>query len=600
LTPSRTKDQVRTIARATFDGFLQSDLVPQGMQASALIWVAAFLVAPALFLPVKAISKYMTIRRFFPERLEETFWNDRMVFLMMSAGAIGVVSVVLWDTLFPARRDAFVLTPLPVPLSAQMLGRLAGLAGLCLLFVVALNAIPSVLFPIASLGTFAEMPRAFIGHAVTTAAADAFVFFSVTSLQGVVILGLGRRTSSRIASFAQAGAVVALLLSLMFVGGVNQLTRDALMRGSMDDPALQFLPPAWFLGLYEWIAGNQRPIMAPLAMRAIAATLLPIAITAAIYAFGYKRLLVRAVETPQRSTRSWLTTAVSRATRTFFIRNPQEQAIGSFLLRAISRSGRHSMLMSIYLGVGLALIVSAILPDFIRFGNGALDSPLLPWPRRGNPPLGILMVPLILSAALGVGVRILMTIPAEMGARWIFLSASLTPRRVDAATHKAILLLVVPPVVLLALLTAGPLWGWRVALLHAAYTASLSLVLCELLLLTYRGVPLTRPYVPGASRFHMLWAIYLSGFITYTYTATRLERDLLSWLDAQFVLNAVGFFASMALGLWAWRKWKLRETLDVPFEADMPEDQIFQGFNLSEIQAAQAVAAHGHAERRGP
>jgi hypothetical protein len=570
------------------------------MQASALIWVAAFFVAPALFLPVKAINRYMTIRRFFPERLEETFWIDRTVFLMMSAGAIGVVSVVLWDTLFPARRDAFVLTPLPVPVSAQMLGRLAGLAGLCLLFVVALNAIPSVLFPIASAGTFAEMPRAIIGHAVTTSAADAFVFFSVTSLQGVVILGLGRRTASRLASFAQAGAVVVLVLGLLFLADVFHLTRDALMRGNISDPALQFLPPAWFLGLYEWIAGNPRPIMAPLAMRAVAATLLPIAITAAIYAFGYKRLLVRAVETPQRSTRSWFTTAASQAIRTLFIRHPQEQAIGSFLLRAISRSGRHSMLMSIYLGVGLALIVSAIIPDFIRFGNGALESPLAPWPRRGNPPLGILMLPVILSAALGVGARILMTIPAEMAARWIFLSASLTPRRVDAATHKGILLLVIPPVVLLALLTAGPLWGWRVALLHAAYTASLSLVLCELLLLTYRGVPLTRPYVPGASRFHMLWAIYISGFITYTYTATRLERDLLSWRDAQFVMNAVGVFLAMALGLWAWRKRQLREMTEVPFEADLPDDQIFQGFNLSEIQAAQAVATHPNADPPRP
>ena len=76
MTPSATetgidtRDQARTIARATFDGFLQSDLVPQGMQAPALIWVAAFFVAPALFLPVKALNKYSTIRRFFPERLE--------------------------------------------------------------------------------------------------------------------------------------------------------------------------------------------------------------------------------------------------------------------------------------------------------------------------------------------------------------------------------------------------------------------------------------------------------------------------------------------------------------------------------------------------
>lgn len=604
LPPSPTESssgaasQIRTIARATFAGFLQSDLMPQGMQAPALIWVAAFFVAPALFLPVKALNKYSMIRRFFPERLESALWDDRMLFLMMSAGALGIVAVVLWDTLFPARRDAFVLTPLPVPLSAQMLGRLAGLVGLCLLFVVALNAIPSVLFPITSSGTFMEMPRAMAGHAVAMSAADVSVFFSVTSLQGIVILALGRRVASRIASLAQAASVLVLMLGLFFIGGVQQITKAAFEAGTMSDPALQFVPAAWFLGLYEWIAGNPRPIMAPLALRAAIATIVPLGITGAIYAFGYKRLLARAVETPPRSTRSWATVAASRLVRIVFLRRPEEQAIAAFLLRAISRSGRHSMLMSIYLGVGLALIVTAVLPDFLRLGNAAMTSPLAPWPGRSSPPIGIMMVPLILSAALACGARILMAIPAEMNARWIFQTASLTPLRVDAGTHKALLLLVLPPVVLTALLTAGPLWGWNVALLHATYVASLSLMLCEILLITYRGIPLTRPYVPGGSRFHMLWALYISGFATYTFTATRLERDLLYWADPQYVLRGAGFFAGIGFVFWVWRKLKVRQVAEVTFEAEMPEDQMFQGFNLSEIQAAQAVAAHGE-QRRG-
>ena len=42
--------QAVTIARATFGGFLQSDVMPQGMQASATIWAAAFLAAPAMLL----------------------------------------------------------------------------------------------------------------------------------------------------------------------------------------------------------------------------------------------------------------------------------------------------------------------------------------------------------------------------------------------------------------------------------------------------------------------------------------------------------------------------------------------------------------------
>src|SRR5437764_7000513 len=117
LTPSRTEvDQARTIARATFDGFLQSDLMPPGMQAPALIWAAAFLVGPALFFPAQYMAKYPFVRRYHPAMLERTFWDDRMLFLLLSAGAMGAVSVVLWDTLFPARRDAFVLTPLPVSL----------------------------------------------------------------------------------------------------------------------------------------------------------------------------------------------------------------------------------------------------------------------------------------------------------------------------------------------------------------------------------------------------------------------------------------------------------------------------------------------------
>src|SRR5215471_11635618 len=109
-------EQARTIARATFDGFLQSDLMPAGMQALAIIWAAAFLVGPSVFLTAQFISKYPFIRRFFPGRVEGALWNDRMLFIIMSAGAIGVIAVVVWDTLFPARRDAYVLTPLPVPL----------------------------------------------------------------------------------------------------------------------------------------------------------------------------------------------------------------------------------------------------------------------------------------------------------------------------------------------------------------------------------------------------------------------------------------------------------------------------------------------------
>jgi hypothetical protein len=584
------RDQASTIARATFDGFLQSDLMPSGMQAPALIWAAAFLVAPAIFFPVQNLAKYPFIRRYHPEMLELTLWNDRLLFLMMSAGAVGLVSVVLWDTLFPARRDAFVLTPLPVPLPVQMVGRLMGLMILCLSFVVALNAVPAVAFPLTASGTLLEMPRAMLAHFATTACADAFVFFSVTSLQGIVILALGRRSASRLASAAQAGAVGLLLLSLLFIGGIRSLTTDALVRGDVHDRVLAFVPSAWFLGLYEWLAGSPRPLMAALAGRAALATVLPVGVTVAIYAFGYRRLLARAVETPPRSTRSLITRGASALIRGVFVRRPQGQAICAFVLRAISRSGRHSMLMSIYVGAGLAMMITFVLPGALRSGPGAFAAPSVV----------ALALPLVLSVALACGVRILITIPADMAARWVFQTAAITPRHVDAAAHKALVLIVVPIVMATAALTAGPLWGVRIAGLHAIYCGALSLLLCEVLLVGYRGIPLTRPYVPGGSRFHLLWAAYLTAFLTYTVSSAELERTLLQWTGPRGVLDAAAVIAGFALGFWAWRKFKLRHATAVPFDAEMPDDQMFQGFNLTETYAAQSVAPRANGSAKFP
>src|SRR5205823_4243092 len=175
----KSADQVETIARATFSGFLESDLMPPGMQAPALIWAAAFLVAPSLCLPAVYLVKYPFIRKYQPAMLERTLWGDRLLFLLLSAGAMGLISVVLWDTLFPARRDAYVLTPLPIPLGVQMVGRLSGLVLLFAAFTVALNGVPAVAFPVVSAGSFLEIPRGIAGHIVAAIAANGFVFFGV-------------------------------------------------------------------------------------------------------------------------------------------------------------------------------------------------------------------------------------------------------------------------------------------------------------------------------------------------------------------------------------------------------------------------------------
>ena len=566
--------QNATIARATFDGFLQSDLMPSGMQAPALIWAAAFLVAPSLCLPAVYMVKYPFIRKYMPHMVELSLWGDRLLFLLLSAGAVGLISVVLWDTLFPARRDAFVLTQMPIPLSIQMVGRLSGLLMLFLGFTLALNVIPAVAFPAVSAGAFIQIPRAIVGHIAASIAACSFVFFSVTSAQGLVILAFGRRAAARLASLAQAGAVLLFLLSLLFLDPVRGFVMDGLRRG--DASRLLWFPPAWFLGLYEFIAGTSRPLMTPLALRGVAGGVIPFALTVAIYAFGYKRLLARAVEAPPRSTRFALVALVSRIVRGTFVRRPEEQAVCAFVLRTIARSGRHSMLMSIYVGAGLAFMATSIIPAVVRFGYEAF----------AKPGVAMLSPPLVMSVALAVGTRILLTIPVDLPARWIFQTTALVPRRIDAAVHKAMLLLVVPLTALFAGVSAWILWGPAIAWRHAIFCSGLTLLLCEVLLGTYKGAPMTKPYVPGRSRFHMWWAFYLTAFTTYCYTMAGLEVTL---LKSGGLVKVSGLFVAVAFAVWLTRKIRLRDVEEVSFEVE-PLDEMFKGFNLTETYAAQSVA----------
>jgi hypothetical protein len=378
-------------------------------------------------------------------------------------------------------------------------------------------------------------------------------------------------------------------LSLLFIGGIRSVTVEALLAANPANPVLRFAPPAWFIGFYEYIDGSSRGVMPALAARGLLAALFPLAITIGIYAFGYKRLLARAMETPPRSTR-FVGTSLASWTIRRVIRRPEEQAVAAFVLRAISRSGRHSMLMSIYVGAGLAMMVTFVLPEILRNGTKAF----------AQPSAIALALPLVLSAALAIGFRILITMPAAMPARWVFQTTAIEPRRVDAAVHKTMLLVVVVPTTVTAAISGGVLWGPLAAVQHAAYCGALAVLLCELLLLRYRGIPLTRPYVPGASQFHLLWALYLSAFTTYTMTSAALERDLMRSAGSTGIAWAVAVFSVIGFGLWLRRKWKVRSWTDVPFEAEMPEDQMFQGFNLSEIHAAQAVGSRANGQHSRP
>jgi hypothetical protein len=552
--------------------------MPQGLQAQAVIWAAAFLAAPAMLPCAQAVVKYPFIRKYQPNLIESTIWNDKALFILLSCGAMGIIAVVMWDTLFPGRRDVFVLGPLPLSERVQSAGRLGGLLTLFVLFAAALNAVPTALFPIGAGAGLFSILRNVVAHSSATLAADAFVFFGLTTVQGALLVLAPRRVAERVAPVIQTAVVLALLLALLFLMPLRMATRAALLRADPTDPVLQWFPIPWFVGLSEVIAGTPRPIMSGLAVRAVLAGTLPALFTVGLYAFAFKRLCKRAIETPARSAGWTISRYAAGIVKTVFVRQAQERAVCAFTLRVFARSRRHRMLLSIYIGAALALIAAGLLPEILRTGGAHFTEPTA----------AVLAAPLILSAALAVGFRALLAIPTDLPARWVFQTCSMRALTAGGAVHKAALLVVLLPVLAAAWISAASLWGPAIAWRHAVFCGALTACLIELLLLNDPGIPFAKAYVPGGSRFHMLWPVYISFFITYTYTAATAERWM---LEHEGLAGLIAFFAVLAGALSALRVRRLSQIASLSFDISLP-DEMFAGFNLSEGLAAQAVGRH--------
>jgi hypothetical protein len=118
------------------------------------------------------------------------------------------------------------------------------------------------------------------------------------------------------------------------------------------------------------------------------------------------------------------------------------------------------------------------------------------------------------------------------------------------------------------------LWGWRTALLHAAYSLALALLLAELLLLNFSKIPFTCSYLPGKANVRLLAFGYFLAFLTYAYYMASLEARLLGNPAKLLVFCGV-----LLTGLAAWnlgmalRRRATTESFTLLFE-DQPEPAV--------------------------
>jgi hypothetical protein len=561
------------LARTFFGRFFESDLLPPGLpQEQFMIWGLALLAMPGLLLPMKFAGGLLTSGAT-GEPLVRALQFHRLVFITLTMTAIGFVALIIWDGVFPDRRDARILGALPVPARVLIGARLLALAAICGVFVIGVTAVPTLIYgPImGAFGGATNALRGAVAHLLTTTLAGGFVFSALVGLQGIVLNLGGRQAADRLSLLMQVLFVLALLQMILFMPHVA-----AALPPDLNGGLVRALPSVWFLGLYDVLGGRPAAGAPRLAAAAIAATAAAVGTSIGLFVATCPRLTRRALESHETESRNRVVQSVARGVTATLCPRPVARASFELTLRTLARSRTHRLLLSAYVGVALAFIASGIVPLMLRRG----------WSAFATPSLEALVAPLMISFFTLIGMRVAAAIPAEPKANWAVRIAEPRDRAAAIAGVRAAMLVAgVGPSVALAVSSGILLWNPRVAVLHGFVCGAMGVLLTEILLAGFVKIPFTSTYYPGRSKIGTLWPFYLTGFVTYTFSPAGFELTVLH----DFRLTPILIFAAATLGtalaLSAVRRLRLRFAQGLVFEEEAP-DALFGGFRLSEGFAA--------------
>ena len=291
---------------------------------------------------------------------------------------MGLVTAVFWDSLALDERDLAVMGPLPVPPAMVLAAKAAAMTGAAAVVAVALNALPSLLFPIvvllkAPVGPL-DVLRGIAAHAVAGAAGCAFVFFALSSCRGVAGLFKSASVARRLLPLLQFALILGFLSVLFALPVLAGRTRGAIEAGSA---VLMFYPPLWFLGLEEVLIGRTEAVFTGLARAGLTALAISAGSTCLVHVCA---LLLRSHRAgagagSPTSPAGRVVSAVVERLAHMLSSDGRVRASFAFTARTLTRNPRHRLYLAASLGVGLAVAGATIASAAagLGFGRQALN-----------------------------------------------------------------------------------------------------------------------------------------------------------------------------------------------------------------------------------
>jgi hypothetical protein len=221
---------------------------------------------------------------------------------------------------------------------------------------------------------------------------------------------------------------------------------------------------------------------------------LSVAGAAATLLVAYTRMMPRVMEQPE-------IVATARLQWTPFS-DTLTTAITLFSVRTLLRSRQHRMILSFYLGIGLAVVAGYA---SVRVG------------RMPPTPVGIsreaLFVSTLIIALSMMAMRVVAALPIALKANWIFRVTEVRPPQAYlAAVRRSWLLLGAATVGLAIAATLFVLYPCRPVLEHLVVAALLGALLVEVCVRGFGKVPFACSYLPGKANIHVaFWASLILG-----------------------------------------------------------------------------------------
>jgi hypothetical protein len=524
--------------------FLDHDLIsPQADRHEVLTIACGVLVSSSLFLSVLLAVKYQ-FNMFLPPGLTAIFaLDDRFLLIAMSMLLMALVAVTEWDALSLDARDTAVLGVLPIPRRLIVRTKFTAVALFAAAFAIGWNLSPALLrvaalpvkLPISYMGVI----RLILAHAFSGVMAGAFGFLGVFGVRELARALLGPVVFVRVSAGLQAALVIVLTTMLLLLPGSYSRVADGWLSGSRVSPLA--VPPLWFVGLHETLAGSVIdglprttparmfivsesqatalyrslwPVYHELALMAVVSLIAVGMVTAAACLWNSRRLPIPL--TLHRHRPGAVARARAWVVSTVIARHPLVRAGFSFTLQSLARSVPHRVTLATALAVGLALVVVSVRG---RVAVSRIDPAAVP--------VSFLAAQTLLLAAIAAGFRHAVRIPAEFRGNWTFQVTWSGPLpRYLSGVKRAGWTALIAPACLTLFAWSAILLGPLVAFKHAAVGVLVGATLMEASFMRTRSLPLASGYAP-ASDVKTMWIVNAVAVLIGAASLAGIERIVL-------------------------------------------------------------------------